>query len=192
MDTRMTIKGIAFIFVILFILDAWTTSFLATNFEGQELNPFIDTTDFSSILLSPVNFVVFLIVLLCLFYSEKNKNHLKKLLKLQSIRLIAFFFPTYFMFVKVFAITNNIFPIFGYSTPIHYLRIPFRSITDDTFMQLILVNTVSAVILTPVIIAIAKVLYGEKMKNEGNTDNSSCDTHHDQHRSVDQPTNKVD
>lgn len=187
----MTIKAVAIIFIILFILDAWTTFLAETNFEGQELNPFIDTTDFSSILFSPINFVIFIIVLLCLFYSEKNKFHLKELFKIQSIRLTAFFFPTYFMFVKVFAIVNNIFPFFGYSTPIHYLRIPFASVTDSPFIQLILVNTVSAIILMPAIIAIVKILYGEKPKNEENNDNSSCDARDDQHRNVDQPADKA-
>lgn len=174
----MTILVTVIVLILLFILDAWTTAVLAKSVNGEELNPFVDTTDFSSILLSPMNFVVFSVVLFCLLYAEKNRSNVKEFFEKQSIRLTAYFFPIYFLFTKSFAIINNIFPFFGYSTPIHYLRMPFRSITENPFMQLILVNTISAIVLMPAIIFIAKFLYGERNKNERNTNHSARDVGH--------------
>ncbi|MDP2141836.1 MAG: hypothetical protein Q8L20_13585 [Gammaproteobacteria bacterium] len=175
----MTAVATILILIILFVLDAWTTAYLAANFEGKELNPFIDTTNFASILFSPINFLVIAFVFFCLLYTEKKKSELKIFIESQSLKLTLFIFPIYFVFVKLLAVINNLFPIAGYSTPIHYFRIPFSGITGNPFLQLVLVNTVIGVLLAPFLIFSAKLLYGEKAKkNEEHDNNSANDARH--------------
>lgn len=148
--------------IVLFLLDAWITSYLVENFDGQELNPYLDTSSFTSILFSPAHFLVLGVAIICLIYAEKNRSRLKLFMSTQSIRLWPFFFPSFFAITKTLAIINNLFPLFERSTPIHWLRQPFSRFSDDPSTQLIGVLTVAAILLLPLLILIANALYGER------------------------------
>ncbi len=157
---------VTLLLLVLFILDAWITSYLVVNFDGQELNPYLNTTSFMKILLAPTHFLSFGIAVICLAYAEKNRSKMKIYFTTYSIKLWPFFFPFYLIIMKFLAVVNNLFPLFEKTTPIYWLRIPFRAFSDDPFTQLTWVYAVAAVLLAPLLIYIAKVLYQERTTEE--------------------------
>src|SRR5690606_11912305 len=74
----MNKKRVSVFFVItlsLAIADAGITHYLLRNFgEGQELNPFVTTTNFFSILLSPIPVLLTGGYVWCLLYAERNQE----------------------------------------------------------------------------------------------------------------------
>lgn len=165
----MRIAAISFVLLLLFLLDAWTTAFLVENFDGQELNPYLNTTSFLTILFSPAHFIVAGVIFACLIYAEINEPKFHHYFKQASIKLWPFFFPSYFMITKALAIVNNTFPIIGLSTPIHWLKIPFGFFTDDEWNQTLMFHFVLIFILAPLFIPIAKKLYGNSYRQQGYT-----------------------
>lgn len=163
----MRIAVISFVLLLLFLLDAWITEFLVENFDGKELNPYLDTTSFLTILFSPAHFIVAGVVFVCLIYAEINEPNFHNYFKRASIKLWPFFFPFYFMITKSLVIVNNAFPIIGLSTPIHWLISPFEFFTEDEWNQTLMFHFVLIFILAPVFIPIAKKLYGEKPLQQG-------------------------
>jgi len=146
--------------IILSVCDAAITNYLVKNFpDGQEINPFTNTSSFSSILLFPVYFLVISAFIGCLVFAERNNAKLQYYIDSRSFKLIPFLFPTYFCISKLFAVVNNFFPLFNRTTPIYWIRRPFERWTNDLFIQTLLADTLIVMLLTPFLIVIAKRIY---------------------------------
>lgn len=153
---------VAMLLLFLFTIDAWVTSYLVDNIDGQELNPYLDTSSFTTIFLSPVHFLGFGTAIICLIYAERNRSNLETYFATYSIKLWPFFFPFYLIIMKSLAIINNLFPLFEKTTPIYWLRIPFHAFSDDPFTQVTWIYAIAAILLAPLLILITKQLYQER------------------------------
>lgn len=70
-----------------------------------------------------------------------------------------FIFPIYFPLSKFAAIINNLHPLFGRTTPVAWLQVPFESWTDSPFMQLVFAKTFILMLMFPVLLYFAKWTY---------------------------------
>lgn len=159
----MNKKRVSIFFVItlsLAIADAGITHYLLRNFgEGQELNPFVTTTNFFSILLSPIPVLLTGGYVWCLLYAERNQERFQDFIDEKSIKVGLFIFPIYFPLSKFAAIINNLHPLFGKSTPVVWLQAPFESWTDSPFMQVVFAQTCILVLIFPILLYVAKRIY---------------------------------
>jgi len=156
------------------VSDAWITDYLVRNFpNGQEINPFTDTSSFTSILFFPAYFLVISAFIGCLLFAEKHNSNLQNYIDSRSFKLIPFIFPTYFCVSKSFAVINNLFPLFDRTTPIYWIRRPFTGWTDNLFIQTLMADTVIIMLLTPILVTMAKRIYQTKPPR------TSMDQHND-------------
>ncbi len=162
----MRITLFTLVLLVLFLLDAWSTAYLVQNFQGGELNPFIDTTSFRTILFSPAHFLVLAIMFSCLVYSEIKEANIHDYLQTASLKLAPFLLPIYFTITKSFAVLNNAMPLIGFHTPISYMRMPFGALSKDPFIQVILLMFVFALVFAPLIVYLAIKIYGGNSKQK--------------------------
>lgn len=142
------------------IADAGITHYLLRNFgEGQELNPFVVTNNFFSILFSPVPVLLTGVYVWCLFYAERNHERFQDFINERSMKVGLFIFPIYFPLSKFAIIINNLHPLFGKSTPVVWLQAPFESWTDSPFMQLVFAETFILMLMFPILLYFAKRIY---------------------------------
>lgn len=152
----------AFLIVILTlaILDASITSYLVRNFpDGEELNPFVDTSSALTLIFSPSHIIVMGLTFGCLIYAEKYSSKLQDYIRDQSLLIMPFIFPTYFSLSRFFSVINNLFPLFDITTPISWIRIPFTILTENAFMQTVYAEVLFLIITSPLLLYIAKRIY---------------------------------
>jgi len=142
------------------IADAGITHYLLRNLgEGQELNPFVFTNNFFSILFSPIPVLLTGVYVWCLFYAERNHERFQDFINERSMKVGLFIFPIYFPLSKLAIIINNLHPLFGKSTPVVWLQAPFESWTDSPFMQLVFAETFILMLMFPILLYFAKRIY---------------------------------
>jgi len=121
------------IYAALSVLDAEITVYLSANFpDGRELNPYVDPTSRSSMLFSPVALLIHIIFVALVIASERNFSKTRPLpdKRLTDVVLLAYF-SLFIISVKVIAVTNNLMPIMGLTTPISYVLEFMRPFPGD-------------------------------------------------------------
>lgn len=106
---RARVLLITSVSALLYLWDAVSTFqlFRESNPGFRELNIYVDTSSFNSILLSPAPLAVFLIFLVCLLYAEKNSAQIPTLLESFSLKLAPVFFVFFYLFLKLIVSVNN-------------------------------------------------------------------------------------
>lgn len=145
------------------VLDAGITDYLLRNLEGgEELNPFVYSDNFFTILFSPIPVFIMVLYVLCLSYAERNHERLPDFINERSMKVGLFIFAIYFPLSKFLTIINNLFPVFGRTTPIIWISAPFQGWTDSPFMQVVFAETFIAMLLFPILLYWTKRIYQVK------------------------------
>ncbi len=142
--------------------DIASTWYLLNNVPGEEINPFVNTQSLMGIIFSPIpNFVDF-VFLVCVYLSEKNQKKFDELLASKSLRAAIFFFPLYYLFTLTITVISNVTAVMGFGTPISHLLNLFSLFSENTFIQLGLVNSFTIMITLPFFVRLAKAIYGTR------------------------------
>jgi len=157
---KTRISAFLLILLILSVLDGVLTVHLVESFpEGQELNPFVNTKSTSALFFSPSHMLVMSATLACLAFSEINCIKFLDFIKARSLFVFPFIFPTYYAISRALSVLNNVFPLLGISTPIHWIRMPFQKLTESEFMQTVYAEFFFLILIFPFLIYLAKKFY---------------------------------
>lgn len=165
----MTVKnfflGYTFTLLGLFLLDSVTTLHLSNNIHGGEINPFLDTESFWSILLSPVRLTVLSLCCVCVWFFERHKKKmLDSIGNFFEIKTI-FIFPYVIWLFVAFAVTNNFMLVYGYEGPISW----FVKFFEDKILGAIIFYAMLSFVFYP----ISERFYWWRYKNFMNENTSS-------------------
>lgn len=152
--------------LILQLLDSASTWYLLENVPGEEINPFIRTHSFASILFSPITLVTAGIVLACVVYAERTTRRMNELLNRGSILLGCFIFPLYYLLFKSLVVLSNFSAVLGGGTPVSLLMRPFAVLFDDKFLQLLAANFFLILLLALPLLRIAHKIYADKASSK--------------------------
>ncbi len=146
--------------IILSTLDISSTWYLLNNVPGEEINPFVNTQSLAGIIFSPVPNFVDLVFLICVFLAEKRRHKLDDYIAAKSLKASLFLFPIYYLLMLSMVVSSNLMAVFGHSTPLSLILIPFAFFTESTFVQFGLANSVIILVTLPLLARIATAIYG--------------------------------
>lgn len=162
MDKRR-FSALISITIFLTVCDAGITDYLLKNFEGgDELNPFVYTNNFFTILFSPIPVFIMVLYVVCVAYAERNHERLPDLINERSMKVGLFIFALFYPLNRLLTVINNLFPIFERTTPIVWISAPFDGLTDNPFMQLVFAETVIIMLTFPILLYWTKRIYQVK------------------------------
>jgi len=149
--------------ILLSTMDIASTWHLLNNTSGEEINPFVNTKTLWAIILSPVPNLVDAVFLVCVFLAERRRNRLGEYLAARSWKAAIFLFPLYYLSMLLLVVSSNLMAVFGHSTPMSLLLIPFAYLSSDTFIQYGLANSVIILITLPLLARAATAMYGNTL-----------------------------
>lgn len=146
---EQVIRMVRFLFVYLYaasymllhIVDAWTTHSAITLGLGREINPLMNTENLGALLLDPINIVVLAAGTAIVYYSEFNRARMTFLLETGWVALLGA--PYIFLILKIFPVINNTMLHAGLGTPISLLT----RFSDNLFFSMIVFSAVLATFL---------------------------------------------
>jgi len=146
-------------FLILRLVDTFTTWILTSSGQAIELNPTVNTDSLMSLFLSPAPIMVGCIFLGCVFYAERNSQKFEKISKKGIFPSCPFYFPVYYLFLLIIVCISNLLGVLEIGTPIALIATPFEHITDSTDLQFTLGYTSVILVTLPVAIPLVRRLY---------------------------------
>jgi hypothetical protein len=129
-------------FLILRLVDTFTTWILTSSGQAIELNPTVNT-DFLG----------------CVFYAERNSQKFETISKKGIFPSCPFYFPVYYLFLLIIVCISNLLGVLEIGTPIALIATPFEHITDSTDLQFTLGYTSVILVTLPVAIPLVRRLY---------------------------------
>lgn len=148
------------IFVLLCLMDAGTTVYLNENYpSGRELNPYTDPRGWLGILLAPVKFIVYAVFLLGVVIAERRIETISSKEGLLSDSALLAYLPLFLIFTKLFAITNNLMPTIGISTPISFVLMFMKNFPGNESLHYSIFWSVLFLVLAPLGLTIVKSIY---------------------------------
>ena len=157
-------------FLILRIVDTFTTWQLTSSGRAVELNPTVNTESLLSILLSPVPLLIACIFLGCVIYTEKNAQNFERIVGSGVFPSYPFFFPFYYLLLLGIVCISNTLGIFGIGTPISIIATPFKYITSSTNLQFILGYNFLILLTLPAAIPIVRKMYTSRWNTVSSED----------------------
>ena len=148
-----------FLFLVLRLVDTFTTWSLTSSGRAVELNPTVNTESLLSLFLSPFPILVGLIFLGCVFCAERNTQNFETINKKGIFPSCPFYFPVYYLFLLSVVCISNILGVLEIGTPISIIATPFEHITDSTDLQFTLGYTSVILVTLPVAIPLVRRLY---------------------------------
>jgi len=146
-------------FLILRLVDTFTTWSLTSSGQAIELNPTVNTESLLSLFLSPAPLLIGCVFLGCVIFAERNAQNYDRIVKGGVLPSYPFFFPVYYLFLLGMVCISNLSGVIGMGTPITLIATPFEYITDSTDLQFILGYTLVILLTLPVGIPLVKRLY---------------------------------
>lgn len=123
---RLTVKKhylvLLYITVILLLMisDSAITWYLINYDLGEEINPFLNTSSFSALLLSPPYLVYLPLCIGSVIFCEQNTPRASRLIQ-NTFLLYLFCLPYYYLVAKFFVVLNNILAVFRFNGPVTWL-----------------------------------------------------------------------
>ncbi len=146
--------------ILLSAIDIASTWYLLNNVPGEEINPFVNTQSLVGIIFSPIPNLVDTVFLLCAFLAERRRNRVGEYIAAKSWKASLFLFPIYYLLMLAIVAFSHVMAVYGHSTPLSLLLIPFAVFTENTFIQYGLANSVIILVTLPLLARIATALYG--------------------------------
>ena len=106
--------------LLLSIADSASTWYLIKFGLGEEINPFVDTSSFGSILVSPPSLILLPLYIGFVIFCEQNYARTFRLIK-NWFLLFLFCLPYYYLVTLTFATVNNILIGFRFRGPVNWL-----------------------------------------------------------------------
>lgn len=151
------------IFALLALLDALTTVYLFNTFpDGRELNPYVNPGSLSGLLFAPVKLVIYFIFLVCLVFSENRAKAVATRSYALTDDVLVAYIPLFLIFIKLFAVINNLMPLLGISTPISYVLIAMKGLPGDESFHYSLFWTLLFLLMIPVGLMIIGRMYRQE------------------------------
>jgi len=161
-------------FLILRLVDTFTTWSLTSSGRAIELNPTVSTDSLLSILLAPGPLLVACVFLGCVIYAERNAQNYDRIVKRGIFPSCPFFFPVYYLFLLTIVCLSNLMGVIGQGTPIVLIAAPFEYITDSTDLQFILGYTFVILLTLPAAIPLVRRLYSPALESGSFENSDSC------------------
>jgi hypothetical protein len=156
----MRLIALIVIFAMLCVLDAGITIYLYNEFPGgRELNPYVTPSSWGGLLLAPVKFSVYAFFVFCLGLAERRPKQIWVNDSWTSNFAILAYIPIFMIFSKLLAITNNLMPVLGISTPISYVLMYMRFLPWDEDLNYSLFWSTMFFLLAPPGMWVVKRLY---------------------------------
>ncbi|MDP3518270.1 MAG: hypothetical protein Q8S94_13980 [Pseudohongiella sp.] len=148
------------IFIILCLLDAGMTVYLQHHFPlGRELNPYVDPTSWTGILLAPAKWIVYGLFLTCLLLAEKRVDVISAKNGLLTDAALLAYIPLFLIGAKMLAVSNNLMPMIGVSTPISYVLAAMENIPGDKALHYTIFWMVFFLLMAPLGLLLIKRIY---------------------------------
>jgi len=106
--------------LLLSIADSASTWYLIKFGLGEEINPFMDTSSFGSLLVSPPRLILLPLYIGFVIFCEQSYARTSRLIK-NWFLLFLFCLPYYYLVVLTFLTVNNILIAFRFRGPITWL-----------------------------------------------------------------------
>ena len=135
-----------FLFVGVNLIDAATTILFISLEVGEEINPFVDTSSYVSILFSPLQLVYALVCIGAVSLAEKSHVDTAKTIRRNQLVLFLYCLPYFYLISKTIAIINNTVLLLGFHAPV---SLYFQLFGDDAYIGMIIAYVIFAAIFLP-------------------------------------------
>ena len=106
--------------LLLSFTDSASTWYLIKFGLGEEINPFVDTSSFGSILVSPPSLILLPLYIGFVIFCEQSYARTSRLIKNRFL-LFLFCLPYYYLVTLTFVTVNNILIAFRFRGPVTWL-----------------------------------------------------------------------
>lgn len=159
MDKKMRALIILYIFILLSIVDHFSTWILIDNNFGEETNPNVITDSIQSIFFSPGPLIFDALFLVSVALSEKYSDEIHKhVVKRSAVAPFLLLPLMYILMLSVVSLSNTI-GILGLGTPLAWFAENFRFITEDKHQLIGIALATINMISLPILMKVARRIY---------------------------------
>ena len=138
------------VYILLFVgvnlIDAATTILFIRLEVGEEINPFVDTSSYASILFSPLQLVYAIVCIGAVIFAEKSHVDTAKTIRRNQWVFFLYCFPYFYLISKTIAIVSNTALLLGLHAPVSFY---FQLFGDDAYIGMIVAYVIFAAIFFP-------------------------------------------